>query len=71
VGVEVKVRHLAPTPVGGEVRVCAEILEVEGIKVKLGVQAWDGGELVGEGTHSRVVVEVLRFTQRVESKRGG
>ncbi len=69
VGVRVEVSHLAPTPVGSEVRVKAEVLRVEGVSVRLKVEAWDEEEKVGEGEHGRVAVEVARFLRRVEGKR--
>src|SRR5512139_2380818 len=56
VGVLVNVRHLAPTPVGSPLRVRAEVVEVNGSRVTLSVQAWDHHELVGEGSHQRVVI---------------
>ena len=70
VGTVVSVRHLAPTPAGGSVRVLAEVLAVEGSKVVLRVQAWDAAEQVGDGTHERAVIDVERFLKRVEAKGG-
>ena len=39
VGVHVDVRHLAPTPVGSQVRVRAEVIEVSETRVTLIIQA--------------------------------
>jgi predicted thioesterase len=69
VGVLVDVRHLAPTPIGGVVRVRAEIVELDGIKVALAAQAWDGEEQVGDGRHQRVIIDEARFLKRVEGKK--
>jgi predicted thioesterase len=68
VGVVVEVRHLAPTPVGQNVRLIAEVLEVEGLKVTLRVEAWDVSEKIGEGRHQRMVIDEARFLRRVEAK---
>jgi predicted thioesterase len=68
VGVVVDVRHLAPTPIGETVRVRAEIIELNEMKVALVVQAWDKQDLVGEGRHQRVVIDEARFLKRVEAK---
>jgi len=68
VGSHVDVRHLAPTPVGGRVRVRAEVLAVDGWKVEFVIQAWDEQELIGEGRHQRVVIEEERFLRRVARK---
>jgi fluoroacetyl-CoA thioesterase len=65
----VDVRHLAPTPLGGNVRVTCEVLEVDGRRILFDVQAYDEQEKVGEGRHQRVVIDVERFLQRVEAKR--
>jgi predicted thioesterase len=70
VGVHLDIRHLAPTPVGGNVRVRAEILSVEGLKVNLEVSAWDEQEQVGSGKHQRVVIDEARFLKRVAAKIG-
>ncbi|GIL12407.1 MAG: thioesterase [Chloroflexota bacterium] len=68
VGTALDVRHLAATPLGQQVRARAEVTRVEGRQVVFKVQAWDEQELIGEGTHTRFVIDVTRFTQRVESK---
>lgn len=68
VGTAVDVRHLAATPLGEQVRARAEITAVEGRKLTLRVQAWDEHELIGEGTHTRFVIDVARFEQRLREK---
>jgi fluoroacetyl-CoA thioesterase len=69
VGVQVNVRHLAPTPVGKSVRVHSQITEIDGLRVTFTVQAWDEVEKIGDGTHQRYVIEEARFLKRVESKK--
>jgi predicted thioesterase len=69
VGVEVNVRHVAPTPMGGSVRIMSEVLKVDELRVLFSVNAWDDIEKVGEGEHQRVVIDEARFLRRVESKR--
>jgi predicted thioesterase len=68
VGILVDVRHLAPTPLGANVRITCEVLEVDGLRVTFNVQAWDEQEKVGEGRHQRAVINKERFLRRVESK---
>jgi len=68
VGTHVDVRHLAPTPVGGMVRIRAEVLAVDGNRVDFSIEAWDNLEKIGEGKHERVVIEEARFWKRVEKK---
>jgi len=68
VGIEVAVKHLAPTPVGMRVRARASLLEINGDRLKFQVKAWDDKEKIGEGLHVRVVLDAARFDQRVRQK---
>ena len=68
VGAHVDVRHLAPTPVGGRLRVHTEVIAVDGLKVTFVVAAWDDKEQVGEGRHLRVIIDEARFLKRVAEK---
>ena len=70
VGVELKVRHLAATPMGMRVRAQAELVAVEGRKLTFRVEADDEVEKIGEGEHKRVIIDLERFEERVEAKRG-
>jgi predicted thioesterase len=67
-GTVLNVRHIAATPVGMKVFAVARILRVEGRTVYLSVEARDETELIGDGTHERVVVNVEKFAKRVEKK---
>ena len=67
-GTHLDVTHIAATPVGMRVRATAEVLRVEGRTIYFRVRAEDERELIGEGTHERVVVNVERFDQRVQKK---
>jgi predicted thioesterase len=69
-GTVLNVRHIAATPVGMRVRATAEIVKIEGRTVSLKVKADDETELIGDGTHERVVVNVGKFSQRVQRKLG-
>lgn len=73
VGTLVNVRHLAPTPEGATVHVRADVLDIDGSKVTLSVQAWDDivgvTEKIGEGLHERFVIHEARFLKRIEEKR--
>jgi fluoroacetyl-CoA thioesterase len=69
VGAVVNIRHLAATPIGFTVRTRAEVLEVEGRRVKFKVEAWDNLEKIAEGEHERLIIEMGRFIDRVEKKR--
>jgi fluoroacetyl-CoA thioesterase len=67
-GTLLNVGHYAATPVGMGLRASAVVTRVEGRTVDFRVEAFDDRERVGDGTHTRVVVNVARFDQRVQRK---
>ena len=67
-GTRLDVGHYAATPVGMRLRATALVTKVEGRTIEFRVEAFDEKERVGDGTHSRVVVNVARFDQRVQAK---
>ena len=67
-GTRLDVRHVAATPVGMKVLVSVTVQRIEGRTVLFSVQAHDEKELIGDGTHERVVVNVEKFDQRVARK---
>jgi fluoroacetyl-CoA thioesterase len=67
-GTRLDVRHLAATPVGLRVEATAEVVRVDGRNILFRVEARDEKELIGDGTHERVVVNVSKFDQRVQRK---
>ena len=70
VGVVVNVKHLAATPVGATVTTRAEVIEVSDHTITFSVEAHDGFERIGEGTHVRAPVEMERFLRKVGAKVG-
>ncbi len=68
VGVKLHIHHVAPTPVGSEVRLRAEVLEFQENLIIFKAQIWDEVELVGKAEHHRVVVDEERFLRRVHTK---
>lgn len=67
-GTILNVRHIAATPVGMRVMASAEVTAVEGRTIRFRVEARDERELIGDGDHERVVVNVAKFDQRVQRK---
>jgi predicted thioesterase len=72
VGAHLDVRHLAPTPIGFEVRATAYLVEVEGrrltFRVEVHEEPFGEDQLVGEGIHQRAIIGVERFSERVARK---
>jgi len=68
VGAMVSVRHLAATPVGFTVTARAEVISVEDRLVTFAVEAHDGTEKIGDGTHTRGIINLERFETRFKAK---
>ena len=67
-GTHLDVRHIAATPVGMRVSAEAELIKIEGRLLTFRVSAADAVELIGDGTHERVIVTLERFDRRVQKK---
>ena len=68
VGTVVNVKHLAATPIGAKVIIKATVTGVHGNSITFHVEAHDGTDKIGEGTHTRAAVELERFLKRVNTK---
>ncbi len=68
VGVFLQVRHLAPTPLGMTATARAELVAVDGRRLTFRVTVHDDVELVGEGNHERVLIDLARFGGRAAEK---
>src|SRR6202158_3082408 len=67
-GIRLDVRHFAATPVGLTVTATAEVTKVDGRTITFRVEARDDREVIGDGIHERVVVNVARFDDRLQRK---
>jgi fluoroacetyl-CoA thioesterase len=67
-GIHLDVRHTAATPVGMRVTATSELMAIDGRTLTFKVEARDEREVIGGGTHQRVVVNVTRFDERVQKK---
>ena len=68
-GVHVAVDHLGATPIGHRVEIAVMVRSVEGRKVTFDAEVRDAAEVVGRGTHVRVVTVIERLRPRVALKR--
>ena len=68
VGVGFNFEHLAATPAGAVVVAKAVVTAVDGRRVTLDIEAHDGHELIGRGTHRRAVIRMSNFVQRLRKK---
>ncbi len=65
VGTEVNIKHLKATPVGKKV-ICNSVLKnIEGKKLTFSVEAFDEDGKIGEGTHTRYLIDVKKFMEKL------
>jgi fluoroacetyl-CoA thioesterase len=68
VGIEIDLKHLAPTPIGHTVHCTARVIHTEDRQVTFQLEARDERELVARGLHKRAVINLEKFSQRVSKK---
>lgn len=68
VGTFLDVKHTSPTPVGMKVTAEAEIYDANDHTVMFKVRAWDEKGPIGEGTHTRVIIDNERFLKKCRAK---
>jgi predicted thioesterase len=64
VGTEINVSHTAASPIGAEISATATIRQVFGRKIEFAVSASDDAGEIGNGKHTRVIVDAKRFIER-------
>lgn len=68
VGVEIEIRHLAPTPSGEQVTIVTRVIGAEGKLVDFQFEVRDWHETIARGLHKRAVITVEGFARRVAKK---
>ena len=68
VGTEVNVSHTAASPLGATITAVATITSVNGRRIEFAVSANDGVDEIGNGTHTRVIVDETKFMSKVNEK---
>ena len=68
VGTHVNIKHLKATPVGMKVYCEAELLKVEGNKLKFQVEAFDEEGKIGTGEHKRFIIDEKQFMEEISRK---
>lgn len=70
VGTDLKVRHLASTPLGMTVTARTELTEVSGRRLVFTAEVCDETGLIGSGTHERFIVNEAGFQAKTDAKKG-
>jgi len=69
-GTRVDVAHLAATPIGRKVTGQAQVTRIDGRHVEFEVQAFDGNEQIGAGSHQRTLIDMAKFGERLKARYG-
>jgi predicted thioesterase len=70
VGIELDLRHLAPTLVGETIHCSARVIACDDRKITFQIEARDRHEVILRGLHKRAVIRMASFSQRVAGKAG-
>ncbi len=65
VGTEMNATHIKASKLGSEIVATAVVTAVEGRKITLNVGARDGESLIGEGVHTRFIVDREKFMSKL------
>jgi fluoroacetyl-CoA thioesterase len=68
VGVEIDIKHLAPTPIGQTIHCRAQVISAEGRQFTFQIEARDDHEVIVRGLHKRAVIRTESFAKRVKAK---
>jgi fluoroacetyl-CoA thioesterase len=69
VGTRVDIRHLGPVPIGENLKVTAQLLGTDKIRLTFKVKAEWRNEVVGIGQHERFIVNKEKFLQKLKGMR--
>jgi len=69
-GTRVDIRHLAATPAGRSITANAEVTRIDGRHIEFRIDAKDGSEQIGAGTHERMIIDLARFAESLKAKSG-
>ena len=65
VGTQINTSHLKASPLGATITASAELTAVDGRRLTFAVKAWDEKGTIGEGTHTRFIVDRERFLSKL------
>lgn len=65
VGTAVNIQHIKATPIGMKVECIVEIIEVDRKKIVFSVTAKDEVGEIGNGSHTRFIIENDKFMQKI------
>ena len=71
VGTQANIAHTAASPIGAKITATAAITGVEGRRIDFAVSASDDAGEIGQGTHTRVIVDAEKIMLKADSRKAG
>ena len=68
VGLQVNIRHMAPTPIGKDVRCETELVAIDRRKLTFKMKVYDDVEQIGEAEHERYIIDLDKYMARLKAK---
>lgn len=66
VGVEINTKHLKASAIGKEIVCKSELIKVDGRKLFFNISAYEGEDMIGQATHTRVIVNKEKFLNNLK-----
>lgn len=66
VGVEINTKHIKASAIGKEIVCKSELIKVDGKKLFFNISAYEGGDMIGQASHTRVVVNKEKFLNNLK-----
>ena len=68
VGIAVSVNHIAASPLGEQITATATITAIHGRKVEFALKAHDSKNEIGNGTHTRMIIDKDKFLSKLSDR---
>lgn len=65
VGIEINVKHIKATAVGGKVNCKATVKEIEGRRIRFEIEAEDEQGPIGYAVHDRFIIDPIKFMAKL------
>lgn len=65
VGTQMQTSHIKASKLGVKITASAELIEIDGRRLEFQVKAWDEGGTIGEGKHTRFIVNREKFLSKL------
>lgn len=65
VGTSLNIRHVKAVPVGTHIKCRSRLSAIEGKKLTFGIKVYSMEGLIGEGVHTRYIIDEKRFLSKI------